>query len=35
MHYYNQKMTLNEKIIDAERQIKLLIGDYQSKNIEE
>ena len=35
MHYCNQKMTFNEKIMDAERQIKLLIEDYQSKNINE
>ena len=35
MHYYNQTMTFNEKIIDAERQIKYLIEDYQSKNIKE
>ena len=31
MHYCNQTMTFNEKIIDAERQIKLLIEDYQSR----
>ena len=35
MHYYNQKMTFNEKVLDAERQIKYLIKDYQSKNIKE
>lgn len=35
IHYYNQKMTFNEKVIDAERQIKYLIEDYQSKIIKE
>ena len=35
MHYYNQKMTFNEKVLDAERQIKYLIKDYQSKIIKE
>ena len=31
MHYYNQIMTFDEKVLDAERQIKYLIEDYQSK----
>ena len=31
MHYRNETMTFDEKVIDAERQIKYLIEDYQSK----
>lgn len=31
MHFYNQDMTFDNKILDAERQIKFLIHDYESK----